>query len=390
MKNCVHFSVKVKGLFTLALLFLVSFAFSGNIDLNNNYQNHLQVTENTYSQLRVENTIGNIDFFEVKSPMGYFTMLNLADYGYSVIPGDPKLPVLKRLIEVPLNAGVKIKIMNEHFQEIMLSEYGISNYLMPAQPPLSKSIENPEDVEFVYNSATYAMNQYVGNELVTVKDLGIMRGVRIFRLEIAPFQYNPVQHTLKIYDNIDVSVTFTNGDAAGTLNLKKEKFSPFFEGVYNSLINYKPLETKELIMDEPVTYLIVSAPIFEAALQPFIDWKIKKGFNVIEGYTDDPAVGATTDSITTYIEGLYNNPPAGMNPPSFVLLWVMLPRYQPIMDRPVHMLPTFIILNIQTIYSLKSTTVVFLQPTLHNCNLRLIKHWNMSNISSRIHHSSTK
>ena len=33
----------------------------------------------------------------------------------------------------------------------------------------------------------------------------------------------------------------------------------------------------------------------------------KKGFTVIEAYTNDPAVGNSTSSIKTYLEGLYNS-----------------------------------------------------------------------------------
>ena len=72
-------------------------------------------------------------------------------------------------------------------------------------------------------------------------------------------------------------------------------------------------------MDEPVTYIIVSDPMFETALQPFIQWKTKKGFNVVEAYTNDPAVGTTTTSIKSYLQDFYNNPPPGYNPQSFVL-----------------------------------------------------------------------
>jgi hypothetical protein len=59
--------------------------------------------------------------------------------------------------------------------------------------------------------------------------------------------------------------------------------------------------------------------MFEAQLQPFVEWKTKKGFHVIEGYTNDPQVGTTTFSIKSYIQGLYNEPDPGVEAPSFVL-----------------------------------------------------------------------
>ncbi len=59
--------------------------------------------------------------------------------------------------------------------------------------------------------------------------------------------------------------------------------------------------------------------MFEDALQPFIEWKTKKGFYVVEAYTDDPNVGSTANSIKNYLTGFYNNPPDDVNPQCFVL-----------------------------------------------------------------------
>jgi PKD repeat protein len=60
--------------------------------------------------------------------------------------------------------------------------------------------------------------------------------------------------------------------------------------------------------------------MFEDALQPFIDWKTKKGFKVVEAYTNNPLVGTTTSSIKNYLKDFYENPPDGYNPQSFVLI----------------------------------------------------------------------
>ncbi len=179
-------------------------------------------------------------------------------------------------------------LSTQEFEEISLSDLGITEWVMPAQPPLSKSIDNPDDVEFIFNQASYQVDNYLGQELVRVIDMGMMRGVRIACLEIAPVLYNPVQNKIKVFTNIEIKVNFTGADIQMTMDSKKKLFSPYFEGIYSQLINYKSMESKELIMDEPPTFVIVSDAMFQAALQPFIEWKVKKGFNVIEAYTNDP------------------------------------------------------------------------------------------------------
>jgi len=39
--------------------------------------------------------------------------------------GDPQLPVIKRLIEVPLNADFEIEIISQNHSEFNLSDYGV-------------------------------------------------------------------------------------------------------------------------------------------------------------------------------------------------------------------------------------------------------------------------
>ncbi len=306
-------------IWALALLIYPA-VFAGNLILQENSSNSFALKENTYSLIRIANNVAEMDYMNVKTKEGYFTLFTIPEYGFTVNEGDPCLPVMKKLIEIPLNASFGIEILNQEYIELNLSDFGITEWVMPAQPPLSKSVEDPEDVEFIINSAIYQTDGFLGQELVRVTDLGMMRGVRIANLEIAPVLYNPVQNKIRVITSADIRVNFNGANIQATIQSKKNLFSPYCEGIYNQLINYKTIDGKELIMDVPPTYVIVSDPDFEAALQPFIEWKTKKGFNVIEAYTNEPGVGTTTTSIKNYLSGLYNNPPAGFYPQSFVLL----------------------------------------------------------------------
>ncbi|MCD4694679.1 MAG: T9SS type A sorting domain-containing protein [Bacteroidales bacterium] len=303
----------------LGLIFTTAL-FAGNINVVDNGSTKLKVNENSYAVLSLANNVADIEHMLVKTNSGNFTLLTIKDYGRSVVAGDPGLPVIKKLIEVPLNATYEIEIIEQGYTILNLADYGLSEFILPAQPPLSKNIDNPEDVEFIYNQASYMVNDFVGPDMVNIQDLGISRGVRLARVEIAPISYNPVQNKIKVYHNLVIRINFKGGDINATVIEKENKFSPYYEGIYQQLINYKTIDGKELIMDEPVTYIIVSDPMFENALQPFIEWKTKKGFQVVEAYTDDPLVGTSTTSIKSYLEDFYNNPPTGYNSQSFVLI----------------------------------------------------------------------
>jgi len=211
-------------LILLLIVFISGSVLAGNIVVNSNTSNSLKLNENTYSFINITNTISDVGFVDVKTKEGYFTLLSIENYGKSVMLGEPQLPVVKRLIEVPLNAEFDIEIISQSYVEFNLSDYGVYDYVIPAQPSLSKSCD-PEDVEFVYNKDIYTQDTYLGQDLVTVVDLGMMRGVRIARVEIAPVMYNPVQNTIRVYSDIEIKVNFVGGNMQSTIQMKKDMFS---------------------------------------------------------------------------------------------------------------------------------------------------------------------
>ncbi len=118
-----------------------------------------------------------------------------------------------------------------------------------------------------------------------------------------------------------IEVTFENADLQAT-ELNKQIYSNFyFSPVFNSLVNYRQPENagRENFSRYPIKYVIVSDRMFEAQLQPLIEWKTKKGFTVVEAYTDDPNVGTTTNTIKAYLQNLYTNATPEDPAPTFVL-----------------------------------------------------------------------
>ena len=85
-------------------------------------------------------------------------------------------------------------------------------------------------------------------------------------------------------------------------------------------MNYTEIDQKDVITTYPVKYVIISDPMFQAALQPLVDWKRKKGFLVVEEYTNNPAVGNTTTSIHTFVKDLYDNPTDGVAPTYLLII----------------------------------------------------------------------
>ncbi len=307
----------VASLLVVAAIFPAS-ALGGNINIRKG-GTKVSIPEGSYAGVVFRATVSGIGFSEVNTSEGFFTLLNIKEFGLRNAEGEPALPVYRKLIEVPLGATYSVRIRHSHVTEIDLGQHGIRFPVFPAQPPLSKS-DDPDKVPFIINKALYNTDRYIEDELVTVTNIGLMRALNLARVDISPVQYNPVTQILRIYDDLEIEIVFEHADIQGTEDLKVSKASPYFISTYKMAANYRsPGPDDALITSAPATYVIVSDPMFQSALQPFIQWKVKKGFNVIQAYTNNPAVGTTTTSIKSYLQNLYNTPPAGYAAPSFVL-----------------------------------------------------------------------
>ncbi|MCX6273280.1 MAG: C25 family cysteine peptidase [Bacteroidetes bacterium] len=308
----------------LGLLLVIAFLYlnalnAGEIRLKNEGSNAIRLKTNTYNLLKVKHLLSVFESTVIKTDKGFFCELGVNGYSNTASIGQPKLPVRRELIEIPAGATVKLEITQSTYTEYSLSELGIDYAIIPAQPPVPKT--NAPVPPLVIDQQAYQNNQFSPTQLATVDEIGIMRGLRLGRLNIFPFQYNPVTKKMRIYDNLDIKIVFENADIPLTLVEKRKNDNPYFMGINKMILNYKPLPvSKDTITRFPVRYVIVSDPMFQSALQPLIYWKRIKGFTVTEAYTNDPLVGNTTASIKAYLQGLYQNATADNPAPTFVLL----------------------------------------------------------------------
>ena len=304
--------MKFVNLFLVLNLALNLTVLSTDIKLTD-VSNQLTITEKNLNEFTFINHISEFQTMSVKTNAGNFVKLIVSGYGENALNGNAELPVLEELINIPLGSEVTVKVINKEEKIISLSDYGINNLIFPSQPSISKA-ENAEFVPFYFNEEYYENNNFYRHKLITTKYLGKMRGQQLARISIAPFQYNPVTNELKVITKMEVKIIFKNIDFEGHNTNKKKYYSAEFEHLYKSCLNYMPIQEKDVITTYPVKYIIVSDPTFQSALQPLVQWKTKKGFHVVEAYTNDPAVGNTTASIHTYLKDMYDNPVDGIAP----------------------------------------------------------------------------
>ncbi|MBT3168887.1 MAG: hypothetical protein HN334_03370, partial [Candidatus Cloacimonetes bacterium] len=270
----------------------------------------VEISENSYQKLAMEFNFEKINSFEVETSKGVFNELTIQGTYFTKEIGAPKLPQANELIEIPFGAEVYVQVSNYEVTEYKLSDFGITNFVMPAQPSLSKS-QNVDDVEFAYNEETY-MQSY-RPEMVSVEILGVMRGVRLARLTVNPVTYDASNGTIEVYNNIEVAVTFSGSDADLTEAKRISTYSPYFEAVYRSVVNNRDYEDHPDLTTYPLKMLVIADDMFEnnALLNEYVDWKKQKGFEVVENYDL-----TSSSAIQSWIETQYSQDVV----PSFIVI----------------------------------------------------------------------
>lgn len=310
--------MKMKKVILVVLMQLAIMFSYAQTYVNLNQQTNVELTKNTETNIRFSIDLDGFYLSEEKTKEGIFTKIIAPGYFPNKDIGFPELPVLTRLIEIPHKAEIEINVINYEEEIVFLNDYGYVHKVKPNQVSLFKN-QNPDDVPFEINSLVYDDKQFYGTELVEINHKGIMRGINISQLIVSPFSYDIESNSVTIRNNIEVEVIFHNADIVKSENLKANKYSPIFESAYRSLWNYREPSTKSQILQYPIKYVIIADRVFEEALQDFIEWKTKKGFYVIESYTDDPEVGTTTEDIHNYLKSLYEAGTTEDPAPSYVL-----------------------------------------------------------------------
>ena len=306
-------------LLTFSLIAITSFIFAQTVKINlRPEKTALTKVESRSTGITFTSTLSKVVVKDTKVKNFDFFKIDYNGYTKNQNVGEPNVPVTTTLIEVPLGADISIDILNSDGEVVDLNSYGISSKLQPVQRSMSKN-EDESQVEFSKNETTYSTDAFYANDIVKVEILGIARDKRLARVTVSPIQYNPVKNQLKVFYNVTANITFEHPDFAATNDLKARTASPYFYSTNKITLNSLDNNAKDAITHYPTKMVIVADRMFESQLQPYIQWKTRKGFNVIVGYTDESNVGTTTTSIKNYLQGLYNAGTASDPAPSFVL-----------------------------------------------------------------------
>ena len=250
------------------------------------------------------------------SERGTFSWLSMPNTVIGGNEGEPQIPVVNQLIAVPFGAQPRIEITSYSTTDYRLEDLGIHT-LVPRQPSLRKD-QRPEDVPFVYNASAYQTRGLRSTPQAVVSVEGTMRGVQLGKMTIEPVSYDPVNNTLRVFNDIEVEVHFDDADAQATEDMLVKTYSPYFDIVYKSLFNGRAVmdaySDHPDLYRTPVKMLVVTTSTFtnSTEFQNWLTWKKQKGIEV-----DVQTVTSSTSSsdVRSLIQSRYN-----ANYPTFLVI----------------------------------------------------------------------
>lgn len=260
------------------------------------------------TNLKASFSFSTITAEDYTSERGTFSWLSMANTVIGGNEGEPQIPVINQLIAVPFGAQPRIEITSYSTTDYRLEDLGIHS-LVPRQPSVRKD-KRPEDVPFVMNEAAYQTRGLHSEPTAAVSVEGTMRGVQLGTMTIEPVSYDPVNNTLRVFNDIEVEVHFDGADAQATEDMLLRTYSPAFDNVYAQLFNNRAITDVYTdhpdLYNTPVKMLVICYSGFKnnSALESWLQWKLQKGYHVDIFYTDQ--TGTTASAIASFIKTKYN------------------------------------------------------------------------------------
>ena len=305
----------MKKLFLIAMTMILSVSVIAQQKIQLRSADKAECVKSDMRSLKASFSFSTIEAQDIQSNRGTFSCLSLPNTVIGGSEGDPQIPAVSELIAVPFGATPNIRVMSYSATDYNLEEYGIHR-LVPRQPDLRKD-QRPEDVPFVYNEAAYQTRGFSSEPVVRVSVDGIMRGIQVGRMSIEPISYDPVNNKIRVFNDIEVEVSFDGADAHATEDMLVKTYSPYFISLYDQLFNGRAVrdvyEDHPDLWKSPVRMLVIADRMFEECIQDWVAWKTTKGIYVDVNYTDN--IGTTASAIKSFIQNKY-----AQNAPTFLMI----------------------------------------------------------------------
>lgn len=205
--------------------------------------------------------------------------------------GMPELLLAGQSLIIPANSQPTLSIVDADYQIV-------DNFnLIPSKGVIFRNT-NPDDVPYQFGSA-YQQNAFQLPAPAQLTETFYMRDFHGVTLQVFPFDYNPVQKSLKVYRSLTVRVNFNAPYVAQQVRKNCVEFDEVYKTFF---LNYERSRYTTIV--ESGEILIITPAQFVDAMQPYVNWKIKNGYPTTMVTLEE--VGNSNTAVKNYITNFYN------------------------------------------------------------------------------------
>jgi hypothetical protein len=258
------------------------------------YPNDVSLLESSPQHMVLQLTLGQFNADPVTINGQTWFEPSLKKEGITLEAGYPQLPILARSVIIPNSARMELSLIDSEFIELNMP-------VAPSKGNLTRDVD-PASVPYTFGDI-YSGNSPWPAETSYLTEPFILRDYRGITVRFHPFVYFPQTQTLRVYTMLKFALDADGTDLTNSLTIPKTAYASEFEGIYeNMFLNFG--EAKYPSLGEQGRILVIKNSMFDATLQPWVDWKRQNGYTV--DVVDVTAAGPTATQILAYIQAQYN------------------------------------------------------------------------------------
>lgn len=229
-------------------------------------------------------------------------------FSESLLPnneGYPDLPGYGRYIAIPQGSTPVVEIVNmrmEHFYNVEIA---------PA-PRIPLDTETGP-LQYAKDLSIYSKNSFYPAQPVMVEEITQIRGIDVCKLDIMPFQYNPVTKELIVYRDMEINVRFEGGNRQfGDTRYR----SPYWDDILSDVIfNFSSLPSVDYSArmenrgrETGYEYLIIvpNDPIFSQWGDSIKKFRNEEGIYTGMIKLSDIGTNVSAAMLESYVNNIYN------------------------------------------------------------------------------------
>lgn len=279
----------------LALILLMAFiALNAEQVVVSQYPNDIRLLGSNPNNMELEFRLGSFDSQAITINGTTWYNLSMKKAGLTLEAGLPQVPVLAASLIIPGTAAMQLNTSASEYVELNMP-------VAPSKGNLTRDID-PDSVPYSFSDFYQTESSYPQQNAYLTEPF-IIRDYRGITVRFQPFVYYPATQTLRVYTKLVLSVTANGTDYTNAITTPKTSYSRYFEDIYqNMFLNFA--DAKYPSLGEEGRILVIKHSMFDATLQPWVDWKRQNGFTV--DVVDVTVAGPSANQIKTYIQTQYD------------------------------------------------------------------------------------